>query len=225
VRSSPLRELTIAVWLCLCRPGARFSAGNRRRLGGVIGGELVVIAAASWPFWSLSLAPFLVTSRLVGARWAARRGLLCAHAGGGTGQNPWLERCAPCLVVSEATWRLSPPPAAPLFLADIRLLSCAWLVVCGGGSHVATYVRCSSGTRATGWIQSAGCLWWVKTVSPTCSAMSRTAVRLRSAATTAQGERSLQKRMGGCCVNKLCVHIGFFAMSLAPPRHQPPSQL
>eukprot|EP01047_Picozoa_sp_COSAG01_P091032 COSAG01_NODE_22732_length_843_cov_4.701613_1_plen_64_part_01 len=40
---------------------------------------------------------------------------------------------------------------------------------------------------------------------------------LRSAATTARGERSLQKRMGGCRVNKLCVHIGFFAMSLAPP--------
>jgi hypothetical protein len=225
VRSSPLRELTAAVWLCLCRPGARFSAGKRRRLGGVIGGELVVIAAASWPFWSLSLASFLVTSRLVGARRAARRGLLCAHAGGGPEQNSWLERCAPCVVVPGGTWRPSPPPAAPLFLADIRLLSRAWLVVCGGGSHVATYVRCSSGTQATGWIQSAGCLWWVRTVSPTCSAMSRTAVGLRSAATTARGERSLQKRMGGCRVNKLCVHIGFFAMSLAPPRHQPPSQL
>ena len=185
----------------------------------------MVIAAASWPFWSLSLASFLVTSRLVGARRAARRGLLCAHAGGGTGQNPWPERCAPCVVVSEATWRPSPPPAAPLFLADIRLLSCAWLVVCGRGSHVATYVRCSSGTRATGWIQSAGCLWWVRTVSPTCSAMSRTAVRLHSAAISAQGGRTLQKRMGECGVNKMCVHTCFFAMSLAPPRHQPSGQL
>ena len=152
VRSSPLRELTAAVWLCVCRPGARFSAGKRRRLGGVIGGELVVIAAASWPFWSLSLASFLVTSRLVGARRAARRGLLCAHAGGGLEQNSWLESSAPCVVVSEGTWRPSPPFAAPLFLADIRLLSRAWLVVCGGVAHVATYVRCSSGTRATGWL-------------------------------------------------------------------------
>ena len=88
--------------------------------------------------------------------------------------------------------------------------------------HVCAVLVRYAGDR---WIQSAGCLWWVRTVSPTCSAMSRTAVRLRSAATTARGERSLQKRMGGCRVNKMCVHIGFFAMSLAPPRHQPPSQL
>ena len=225
MRSSPLRELTIAVWLCLCRPGARFSAGKRRRLGGVIGGELVVIAAASWPFWSLSLASFLVTSRLVGARRAARRGLLCAHAGGGPEQNSWLERCAPCVVVSEATWRPSPPPAAPLFLADIRLLSCAWLVVCGGVAHVTTYVRFCSGTWTTGGIRSAARLWCVRTVSPTCSAMSRAAVRLQSAAISARGEKTLQKRMGECGVNKMCVHTCFFAMSLAPPRHQPSGQL
>ena len=31
LRSSPLRELTAAVWLCLC-PGARFSAGKQPAL-------------------------------------------------------------------------------------------------------------------------------------------------------------------------------------------------
>ena len=98
-------------------------------------------------------------------------------------------------------------------------------LLCGGVAHVTTYVRFCSGTWTTGGIRSAARLWCVRTLSPTCSAMCRTAVRLQSAEISARGERTLQKRMGECGVKKMCVHICFFAMPLAPPRHQPPGQL
>jgi hypothetical protein len=83
---------------------------------------LAAIAATSWPFSSLALLAFLRLSRPQNVRRGALNGVLGAHAGGGPEQISWPESSAPCVVVSEATWRPLPPPSAPLLLTLIRLL-------------------------------------------------------------------------------------------------------